>query len=68
MRCSFGTIKQFFKFIKLFRITDFLSKIMLRKYQRDLVPYFKKYQFTGLDDDRFSKLKVIGEHLSDATN
>ena len=58
----------FFKFIKLLRVTEFLSKIMLRKYQRDLVPYFKKYQFTGLDDDRSSKRKVIEERLSEATN
>ena len=52
----------FFKFLKLLRITDFLSKVLLRKYQRNLVPYFKKYQLTGLDDDQHGQ-KVISREL-----
>ena len=52
----------FFKFLKLLRITDFLSKVLLRKYQRNLVPYFKKYQLTGLDDDQHGR-KVISSEL-----
>ena len=53
----------FFKFLKLLRITDFLSKVLLRKYQRNLVPYFKKYQLTGLDDDQYGRNKVISKEL-----
>ena len=53
----------FFKFLKLLRITDFLSKVLLRKYQRNLVPYFKKYQLTGLDDDQHGRNKVISKEL-----
>ena len=53
----------FFKFLKLLRITDFLSKVLLRKYQRNLVPYFKKYQLTGLDDDQHGRKKVISTEL-----
>ena len=36
---------------------------MLRKYQRNLVPYFKKYQLTGLDDDQYGRNKVISKEL-----
>ena len=42
----------FFKFLKLLRVTDFLSKLVLRKYQRNLVPYFKKYLLTEIDGDK----------------
>ena len=49
----------FFKFIKLLRVTEFLSKVMLRKYQRDLVPYFKKYQLTDFNGDIGCKLSAL---------
>ena len=42
----------FFKFLKLLRVTDFLSKLVLRKYQRNLIPYFKKYLLTEIDGDK----------------
>ena len=29
-----------------------MAKIMLRKYQRDLVPYFKKFQLTEIEGDQ----------------
>ena len=57
----------FFKFLKLLRITDFLSKVLLRKYQRNLVPYFKKYQLTGLDDDQHSRSVLSSQLLGDKT-
>ena len=57
----------FFKFLKLLRITDFLSKVLLRKYQRNLVPYFKKYQLTGLDDDQHGRKVISRELLGDKT-
>ena len=41
----------FFRFLKLLRVTNFLKKINLRKYQRNLIPYFKKYQLTELEGD-----------------
>ena len=41
----------FFKFLKLLRISNFTSKIGVKKYQRSLVPYFKKYQFPELEGD-----------------
>ena len=44
----------FFKFLKLLRVTEFVSKITLRKYQRNLVPFFKKYQLPDLDDEESS--------------
>ena len=46
----------FFKFLKLLRVTDFLSKLVLRKYQRNLVPYFKKYLLTEIDGDKKSSV------------
>ena len=42
----------FFKFLKLLRISNFTSKVGVRKYQRNLVPYFKKYQFPELEGDK----------------
>ena len=54
---------EFFKFLKLLRTTDFLAKVMLRKYQRDLVPYFKKYQLTGLDDSSQNGRKVFSSEI-----
>ena len=42
----------FFKFLKLLRVTQFLSRVQLLKYQRNLVPYFKKYQLTELAGDK----------------
>ena len=42
----------FFKFLKLLRISNFMSKIGMRKYQRSLVSYFKKYQFPELEGDK----------------
>jgi len=33
----------FFSFLKLLRLSDFMSKIFLKRYQRKLVPYFKKF-------------------------
>ena len=44
----------FFKFLKLLRVTEFVSKITLRKYQRNLVPFFKKYRLPDLDDGKSS--------------
>ena len=48
---QFAKETDFFKFVKHLRVTNFLSKVVLRKYQRSLVPYFKKYQLTGLEGD-----------------
>ena len=45
----------FFKFLKLLRISDFISRLSLKKYQRNLVPYFKKYQLTELEGDKKSR-------------
>ena len=42
----------FFKFLKLLRIATFASEIGIRKYQRNLVPYFRKYQLPELDGDK----------------
>ena len=42
----------FFKFMKLLRIATFASEIGIRKYQRNLVPYFKKYQLPELEGDK----------------
>ena len=33
-------------------MTDFLSKVTLKEYQRDLIPYFKRYQLAELKEDR----------------
>lgn len=41
----------FFQFLKLLRITRFMAKFFFKKYQRDLVPYFHKYQLEKLDGD-----------------
>ena len=41
----------FFKFLKLLRLANFTQHITFRKYQRNLVPYFKKYQLTELHGD-----------------
>ena len=57
----------FFKFLKLLRITDFLSKVLLRKYQRNLVPYFKKYQLTGLDDEQHGRNVISSDLLGEKT-
>ena len=46
----------FFQFLKTLRIAQFMAKITLRKYQRGLVPYFKKYQLTALDGDDYLSL------------
>lgn len=32
-------------------MTDFLSKVTLKEYQRDLIPYFKRYQMAELKED-----------------
>ena len=45
----------FFKFLKLLRVTDFMSKVTLKKYQRSLIPYFKKYSLAELEGDTSSK-------------
>ena len=42
----------FFKFLKLLRISSFTSKVGHKKYQRNLVPYFKKYMLPELEGDR----------------
>ena len=61
----------FFKFIKLLRVTQFMSKIVLRKYQRQLVPYFKKYQLTELTGDKKKSListeQLLGQLGSEAS-
>ena len=44
--------------MKLLRISDFISRIFLRKYQRNLVPYFKKYQLTELEGDKAWELST----------
>lgn len=41
----------FFQFLKLARVAQFMSKVTLHKYQRDMLPYFKKYQLTALQGD-----------------
>ena len=46
----------FFSFLKLLRITDLMSKVYLKEYQRQLIPYFKKYQLTEIDGDRKKKV------------
>ena len=49
----------FFKFIKLNRVVTFLKKITLRQYQRNLIPYFKKYQLTELEGDHLKKVLAV---------
>ena len=46
----------FFKFLKLLRVTDFLSKVLLKKHQRRLIPYFKKYLLTQVEGDKDSSV------------
>ena len=36
----------FFTFLKLLRMTEFMSRVNLKEYQRNLIPYFKRYQLT----------------------
>lgn len=38
----------FFNFLKLLRMTDFISKLYLKEYQRSLIPYFKRYLLTEI--------------------
>jgi len=42
----------FFSFVKLLRLTDFMSKIHMKEYQRNLVPYFKRFQLTEIEGDK----------------
>ena len=48
-----------------------MSKIVLRKYQRQLVPYFKKYQLTELTGDKKKSListeQLLGQLGSEAS-
>ena len=42
-------------------MTDFISKLYLKEYQRSLIPYFKRYLLTEIDGDR--KTKVFEQEM-----
>ena len=50
----------FFEFLKLLRMSDLISKLYLKEYQRKLIPFFKKYQLTELDGDKKQHLLNSG--------
>ena len=41
----------FFRYFRHLRTADFTAKTVFKKYQRSLVPFFKKYQLTQLRGD-----------------
>ena len=46
------------------RLTDLVSKLHLKEYQRSMVPYFKKNQLTELEGDKDRRLlspSMLGE-------
>ena len=51
----------FFNFLKLLRMTDFISKLYLKEYQRSLIPYFKRYLLTEIEGDH--KMKVFEQEM-----
>lgn len=53
----------FFTFLKLLRLTDFMSRVMLKEYQRSLIPYFKRYQLTTIDGDKDKKVFDAAQKL-----
>ena len=42
-----------------------MSKVLLKKYQRNLIPYFKKYQLTELEGDK-DTASIASERLGSA--
>ena len=53
----------FFTFLKLLRLTDFMSRLMLKEYQRSLIPYFKRYQLTTIEGDSEKKVFDTAQKL-----
>ena len=41
-----------------------MSKVTVRKYQRELVPYFKKYQLTELEGDKHTSILDAGAQMN----